>query len=117
MLNIWFMIVALIVILLLAVIAVVINRKDKVTPTDYYTLFILGLVWFILGLITKNIPLISLGLIFIAFGWMKQDKWKKNRFDPNKLNKKERKIWVMTIIILCVLIIIGFVLYILVSKG
>lgn len=117
MINIWFAVVILIVIFLLAVIAVVLNRKDKVTPMDYYALFILGFIWLILGLIVKNVPLIFLSLIFIMFGWSKNDKWKRKKFGPSQLNKHERKIWVMTIIILSVIIILGFILYILVSKG
>ena len=46
----WILIAIAIIIILLAIVAVMIKKKYK-RPTDYYSLFISGIIWIALGII------------------------------------------------------------------
>lgn len=67
------------ILILLSVILIVflLLNKNKKQPFDYYTFFIVGIVWLILGISLKNYSLFILGLIFTITGLTNKNKWKK----------------------------------------
>lgn len=107
--------IALIVIgLLIAVIFV--KRKEK-SPPDYYVFFIMGLIWFPIGLATGNSPLWIMGVVFLTIGLANKNKWEKNRKKWSKMGPAERKLMIITMIVLAILLLAGFVMFLLVDKG
>ena len=105
-------IVGLLVLLLLVFLVALAMRKDKrLPPTDYYTFFIMGIIWLGAGIplmISANSPaLFIMGLVFMGVGLAHKDEWKKNR-EANKwenLNKDQRRmkqilLWTMLGILL-----------------
>ncbi|MEK6925982.1 MAG: hypothetical protein AABW50_01750 [Nanoarchaeota archaeon] len=81
-------------------------RRHKNNP-DYYALFIIGILWFIIGIPIKNYFLSLIGLIFFAVGIANKDKWKANRRQWHKMSPHERKLVVFEIITLAILILLG----------
>ncbi len=85
--------------------------RGKKRPTDYYSLFIIGVMWLFFGIITWNIPILIIGLMFSAVGLANKDKWKKTRVSWSKLTKEERRERLAIITVLAVLVILGLVLF------
>ena len=77
----------------------ILRRKHK-APVDYYTFFIIGIIWLPIGLATGNPSLWILGLVFMIVGLVHKDKWKKNHKPWNKLDKQEQKLRIIIIIAL-----------------
>lgn len=105
-------IVALIVFLII-VFTLNISRKSKRGP-DYYALFIIGVVWLIIGVPLQNPALWTLGLIFFIVGIVNKEKWKKNRVHWKDLSKKEQKLRMWIMIGLTILIVFGLVVFLLI---
>ena len=104
----WLLIAILLAIILLAILAIFIKRK---TPIDYYSLFIMGIAWFVLGLPMKNYALSIIGLVFMIIGFKNKDKWKKNK-SLNKLTKKQKWIRIILSVVLGILVAAFIVLFI-----
>ena len=104
--KLWMMlaILAVLIILLVIMIIAAATGKKKI-KTDYYTLFIVGLVWMVIGIPFGNNILMALGLIFALAGIVNKDKWKKNRRQWKHLSKLERKMHIAILIILTVLVV------------
>jgi hypothetical protein len=96
------------ILILLGIVAIVVSRKKK-RPTDYYSLFVIGLVWFAIGLPLRNFVLGALGFIFMITGLVNRKKWGKNRKTWRVLTKSERKIRIIIITVLIVLIVLGLI--------
>jgi len=113
---------ALILLVLIAIIALALGvwiltyyRKRKYKP-DYYTFFIIGLVWLPLGIATGNTVFFILGTIFFIIGLANKDKWKKKK-SWNQLPEKEKRLILFSIFIGLILLIIGMAFYFLVKSG
>lgn len=91
-------------------------KKNKKRTLDFYALFIIGVVWIFSGLFIQSIPLSLLGLAFAIVGISNKRKWIKNEIQWNKLSKKEKTIKILSIVALCVLILMGVLLYFLNSR-
>ena len=88
--------------------------KGKKHEPDYRTFFIIGLVFFVIGLPTKNYPLFILGLAFLGVGLVNKKKWKKQK-NWKQLSKKEKQIKLLIFIGLGVLIVLGLIAYLIQS--
>jgi len=75
---------------LVLLIALAYLKKGKKIPTDYYSFFITGIVWLILGIASRISSFVILGLIFSAIGLANKSKWEKNKKDWSELGKKEK---------------------------
>ncbi|MBW3012231.1 hypothetical protein KY311_03525 [Candidatus Woesearchaeota archaeon] len=111
----WIMIAVLVIIVLLAVIAVF-AMKGKKHTTDYYAFFIIGLIWFPMGIITDNFFFTITGFVFFAIGIANKDKWKKRK-KLSQMTKAERKWVIAAIIILGLALVLGLVLFLLPAIG
>ena len=104
--KLWLMLAILIaLIVLLVVFIIVAATSKKKMKTDYYAMFIMGLVWLVVGIPLGNNTLMTLGLIFAMIGMVNKDKWKKNRRAWKHLSKLERKMHIAILIILTVLVV------------
>lgn len=83
-----------------------VGRKTKMPPTDYYNLFIMGIIFTGSGIplfvTTKNFGLFGIGIIFMITGLVHKKDWEKNRKanEWKNLTKAQRKfrkkmIWIM----------------------
>ena len=95
------------------------KKKGKKHEPDYYTFFIIGLIWTVFGIVFwKEMSFFFIiGLAFLAIGLVNKDKWKKNHRTLKDMNKTERKFMVWALVIGLVLFLIGLVVYFLVKNG
>jgi drug/metabolite transporter (DMT)-like permease len=88
-------------------------------PTDYYNLFVIGVIWMALGIfaVFRGEPSISvffiIGIVFTGIGWAHKKDWKKNRRTWKDLEPIEQKVKTWIIIILGVLALAGLVFFLL----
>ncbi|MFH1586182.1 MAG: hypothetical protein ABIB79_05430 [archaeon] len=116
--KLWLIIVIATAIIVLGILAIVLamTRKKK-APPDYYALFVMGIIWFPVGLAIDNTVFWVLGLIFATIGILNKDKWKKNRRHWKDMEKIEKAIIFGIMIILFLLVIFGIIALLLVDKG
>ncbi len=115
----WMIIAILVLLVLFGVIAVIMayKNKGKKKEPDYYTFFVLGLVWLPFGifeLIRNDMPtFFILGLTFFAIGITHKDKWKKNHVSFKKYPKYKKILTIGTIILGALVFLALIVLYLL----
>lgn len=102
----WILIAVAVLIILLAVVAILIRKKHK-SPPDYYSFFVMGIIWLPIGIAAGNSALWMMGLAFMAVGLVHKDEWKKNHRPWNKLDKGEQKLRLVVIIALGVLVFLA----------
>ncbi len=106
----WLLISVAVLIIVLAAIAIFL-RKSHRRPVDYYNFFIIGTIWFVIGLPTGNFSLWAIGLLFIITSLVHRKDWKKNRRRWKDLSKKEKNISLIITILLAILVAAGFLLW------
>lgn len=112
----WIIISVAFLILLFLVIFIIFRRKKKHKP-DYYTFFVVGIIWTIFGIISRENPLFFImGLVFMAIGLTHKKDWKKNHKTWKQLDKDEQKLKMWLIIGLAVFVILG-VIFLLLNNG
>jgi uncharacterized membrane protein len=112
----WILISVLILIIVLGIVAIFVKRKHK-RPTDYYSLFTIGIVWAIFGLfMTENSFFFMMGIVFMAVGISHKDEWKKNHIPWKKKSKEERDLMAAIMVILLILVVAA-VAVLLLTKG
>jgi len=112
----WILISILILLILFAVLAVIINRKRKRKP-DYYAFFIIGIIWLIAGIPVENHALSGMGLVFAVVGLAHRKQWKENRRKWENMDKTERIFFLSVVILLGILVLAGLVVWFLANKG
>lgn len=103
----WFMIS---VAVLLALLLFYINKGKKHKP-DYYSFFIIGIIWVATGVPLKNYVLSAMGAVFLIVGLTNKKKWKQNHRSFNKLSKKEKKQKIILMIILLAILLLGVIAF------
>ena len=96
--------------LLLVVITIIIKRKNK-TPTDYYTLFIMGLIWLPCGTSIGNYAVSLVGFMFMLIGLLHRKEWNKNKKEWRELDSGQRKLVIFLITLILLVLISGLVYY------
>jgi predicted membrane channel-forming protein YqfA (hemolysin III family) len=65
-------------------------KKGEKHETDYYTFFLMGIIWTAIGapywLLDGELfnPLFALGIVFLIVGLVNKSKWKKKQHPPGK---------------------------------
>ena len=111
----WILVSVLVLIILLGVI-VIFAFKGKKRPIDYYDLFKIGIIWVIIGIPLRNSVLWILGLIFMLVGLVHKKQWKKNHRKWKNLDKTEKKLSILIMIILGILVLAGLLVLLLTKK-
>jgi membrane-bound ClpP family serine protease len=95
--------------LILLFLIIFIFRRNK-RPADYYAFFLIGIIWIIIGIPTKNYFFSLVGVAFAVIGLANRDKWKKNRRIWGSATKRQRivKIFIIIILVLVMGILILF---------
>jgi len=112
----WIIVAILIIAVILSAIALYVNRKRKV-KTDFYGLFVIGILWLVIGVPLNNFAMIVLGAIFFVVGLVNNRHWKENRKNWKKLKKKHMIMISIIAALSFILLIAGLVIYYLVQKG
>ena len=124
--TIWIMIAILALILIFGILAIIaVKSQKKPRPTDYYTFFIMGIIWLGFGIImqftqgTTGSFFFIMGLVFIAIGLSHKKDWKKNHKANQwkNLSKTERAIRFWITIILGIVLLVGIIAFYLLQKG
>jgi len=103
---IWIIAATIVLLALFAVVAIILKKGKKHKP-DYFAIFIMGIIWFVLGIPLDNSALSVMGLVFFTIGLVHQDTWKKNHRKWNNLNKQEKQLTMLLIISLAILVVFG----------
>ena len=88
-------------------------KGKKMPPTDYYTLFVMGVCWVPIGIVGFVIGnpgmnfFFIMGLVFMGVGLKHKDEWKKNHRAFSQLSKEEQKFKMILFIVLGVLLFLG----------
>jgi len=109
--------------ILFAIIAVIFAKKGEKRPTDYYALFVMGVIWLPFGVIIRltNDDLflgnlfMMLGLVYSVLGLAHRKEWKKNHKSWKQMSDKKKKANMIISIGLGILVLIGLVAFYLVG--
>ena len=92
----WIVAAVLVLILLLGAIFLVRRRyAGKKQPTDYYTLFIMGIIWMVIGFIPDNYAFLIIGVFMAVIGLAHRSEWKKNRKDWDKIGNRQKRLMLL----------------------
>jgi len=105
----WVLIAILIALILIGFLTFLLVKKKR-RPIDYYSWFIIGIIWIPIGIATGNHFLWILGLAFIIVSLINKDKWEKNRRIWKNIDKNERRLMIIIAVILGFLVAAGIVL-------
>ena len=104
----------LVLIVAFAVMAIFVTKKGGKAPTDYYSLFVMGITWLPFGIIIKLIDpevfignlFLVLGFIYTVMGLTHKNEWKVNH---KLLSSKQKKIKMIIVLIFGLLVLAGLV--------
>jgi len=117
-LMIWILVSIAVVIVVLGILAIFfIKAKEGKHKVDYYSLFIIGVIWVAVGILLNNSALWILGFVFFAIGLANKDKWKKNKTDWKKITKKQRVVLYIAVAMLFLLLVAGIIVFWLKNSG
>ena len=115
---IWALVSVAIAVILLGVLAILfIRSKEGKHEVDYYSLFIVGLVGIAVGIPLNNSALWIIGIVFFVLGIANKDKWKRNKANWKKLDKRQRRILYITLVMLFLLLVAGIIFFWLTKAG
>jgi len=104
----------LLVLLGIVLMVVVVKSKEK-RPTDYYSFYIIGLVWTVIGIpqifTSESTFFFVMGLVFMALGLSHKGEWKKNSELNKKFYKKHKWIWGFIVVGIALVVIATFVAF------
>ncbi|MBR9675946.1 hypothetical protein GOV05_02985 [Candidatus Woesearchaeota archaeon] len=108
-----FIIMGIILFLLLvfALIFAYLTLKGKRPETDYYSMFVMGIIFLPVGIALDMQVFFILGLVFMGVGLSHKDKWKKNHRTWSKLSEEEKKVKGIIIAVLAGLLLLGAITY------
>jgi len=106
------LVVGLVVLIGLFVVIVATRGKyGKAKEPNYQTFFIMGVVWFVLGLPLQNSGLWILGLVFLVLGIANKGAWKRAR-NKTSASKSERGINYLVALVSILALLLGAVTFI-----
>ena len=115
---IWILVSVAAVIVILGILAIFfIKAKEGKHKVDYYSLFLMGVIWIAVGIPLDMTVLWALGIVFFIAGVVNKDKWKKNRMDWKKVTKRQRKILYVATAMLFLLLVAGIIVFWLMQTG
>ena len=93
-----------------------IQKKHHRKP-DYYTFFIMGVIWLGAGIPLKMLPLSAMGVLFMIIGAAHQKDWKKNHLKWEDLSKEEQRFKLYAIGLLLLILVAGVLAFYLTAGG
>ncbi len=97
--------------LLLALVLYLLKKKNiKDDKPNFKVLFIVGITWIPLGIITKNPGFLVGGLALTIIGFLKRDQWRKEK-KWSELSPAEKKFKLAIIVLLALMVVAGVVTF------
>ena len=112
----WTIVSALIVAIAIGILTIVLVKRKEIPP-DYFAIFIMGVLWVVIGVLTQNVGLIFLGVVFGCIGFLNKNKWKENNKSWKHLNKEEKFVRGAIAIVLGVLVVAGILAFYMAKPG
>lgn len=110
---------ALLILLIVAFIVLLFNKKIPHREPDYQTWFWLGICWLgagiPLGTTSNNWGISFMGLVFMILGLANKNKWKKNHVKWKDLKPLEKKFKTWIIVVLGIIVLAGLVAFFIVE--
>ena len=113
----WIIISIAIILIVLGILFVMLTSRKKEYKPDYYSFFVMGIIWVPFGIIFDNKIFLIMGIAFIITGLINKKKWEKNRKNWKNLDKTEKRIMIIIISILLISLILGVVVLLLKKNG
>jgi amino acid transporter len=111
-----FILVGILFLVILLAVAFFVFKKKNMAEPDYYSFFIMGIIWLAAGIPLGNTALMIMGLVFTALGLANRNKWKKQK-KWGELTGPERNVRIILIAVLVFFALLGIVVYLLVEQG
>jgi hypothetical protein len=124
MTNVPWILFGIIVLLTLVVLGIFIFiKKGKKRKIDYHNFFIIGIIWvgagIALGVSSKNYTLFIMGLVFMILGLIHKKEWKQNIADRKKrwqsMSKKDKKKLMIIKWVLIGFVLLGLVVFLIMN--
>lgn len=93
------------------------SKKLRKKGPDYYSFFIMGIIWMPVGIAVGNMGLWSLGLIFTLIGLLNRKKWKSSKDIYSNVTKEESRFNKILIFIFSLVFLAGLAVYFLLRLG
>jgi hypothetical protein len=90
------------------------KKHSKPFQPDYYSLFIIGIIWLPAGVAADNTALSILGLAFIAIGLKNRKQWKRTSWKDLSPEAKRFKLIITGV--LGLLVLAGLIVYLFFSR-
>ena len=98
------------------------NKGKKYRP-DYYSMFMMGIIWLPFGIIMSFVYgdssmgyiFIALGIAYMAAGLIHKKDWKKNHKSWKQMTDKEKRIKMIILGTLSLLLLIGIIIFLLIA--
>lgn len=87
------------------------RKSGKKQPVDYYTFFIMGIIWVPCGVAIGNWGLVGMGIVFMIMGLVHKDEWKKNHKGWKDFDSKEKKLKILILLVLGLVFLLGLVVF------
>ena len=65
-------------------------KQETQQEPDYYTLFVMGLIWVPLGLTLDMLPLFAVGAMFVLIGYHNKYRWKRKEYTKPQQKKRAK---------------------------
>jgi hypothetical protein len=113
MVDTFWVVVVLGIVVALALVWYFINRKSG-CGFDYYSMFVIGLIWIPLGFALKLPELGIVGIIMFIYGLLNKKKWRKRCMwvDLSKADK-----WVRVVILIVLILLLALGVYFMLKGG
>jgi len=110
--TLWMLIAIAVLLILFGSIFLFLKKKEK-RKVDYYSIFLVGIIWVVMGIPLKNYFLSSIGVILLIIGLRHRNKWERNKRKWENLENREKKwiIFLMILLSLLILAILAFLIF------
>ncbi len=103
------MLVIAIIIIGLAIFVAITQRKKKETH-NYRSWFFIGICWIPIGIVTKNLAFLAIGIIFTVLGLVNKNKWREEK-KWSDLTPVEKRHKIILVAVGAILLIAALVVY------
>lgn len=86
------------------------KKINSVKKTDYYSLFVLGGIFFFVGLFINLYGLMALGIVFLISGITNKNQWYENKSSWVNLNSKQKRKLILTLILIFLVTLVLLIL-------
>jgi multisubunit Na+/H+ antiporter MnhB subunit len=104
--------VLVVVVGLIIIAATIALKRKEQRSVDYYSLFIIGVIWLVVGLALFNHALWIIGLVIAVFGLYHRNDWQRNRRKSwHKITDMEMLIITAGLMVIIAILVVGLSIF------